>query len=306
MHGQHLPFGDVQRSLRPPMVTAAATTSALGTLPARRGPGGSVHHVAFVACARLSTVRPAQHRLWERAAERLALLEPALTVHLGNLTADGSHAPQSLQFAAECLQDWPTAVRCLPGVSDVCVDASARRVAPGALLRFRRLIGADRWCQPVGRWWLLGVNTTLLGSGSEAEQEQWDWLDTLAASDDRRNLVLCLDRSLPRTPIEGQIATAGQLGNHAAERLLGGRLGARLAAIVAGGTPNADNAGGWRRDLLATSGGWPTVEQLVLGAPDSGMGWLALGDEAIELGIALLDRQPNGAALEAAALVHPE
>lgn len=291
MRGLQSPLADGRHRF-PPVSLPHARAAAGSTAAVLSGDHGATHHVAFVAGAGLGAGAPVQHRLWEKAAERVAQLNPSLTVHLGNLTADGGARPLSLQLAAECLQDWPTAVRCLPGDQDVCTDAVSCRVAPGALLRFRRLIGADSWCQPVGRWWLVGVNCTLLGSGTESEQEQWDWLDALAAADDRRNLLLCLDRPLPRTALEGQGAAPDLLSNAAAERLLGRQLGARLAAVIAGGLPRSDAGEGWRRDILPTETGWRGVQQLVLGAPDRGMGWLTLNEAGIELGFAVLDRRP--------------
>lgn len=250
--------------------------------------------IAFVAGARLSTARPERHRHWERAAERVALLQPALTVHLGDLTEDGTRTPQSLQFAAECLQDWPTPWRSVPGARDVCGPGPAGAAAPGALLRYRRLIGADRWCLALGRWRVVGLNTTLFGTGCEAEQDQWDWLQALAAADTRRNLLLCLDRPLARTPLEAQCMPQDHLPMPAAERLIGNVLGDRLVAVVTAGLPALDQADGWRRDMLPTTPAWQTAEQLVLGPPAQGMGWLTLDKERIELGYAALDRCPAG------------
>jgi hypothetical protein len=248
-------------------------------------------YLALMAEARVAVDDPARLRPWERAAERAALLEPALTVHLGDLTRDGALAPGNLHLAADCLQEWPTPWRCLPGHADLAGDDG--RTLPGALLRFRRQIGADCWSVALGRWYLLGINAALLGTDSEAEQEQWEWLETLARRDRRRNLLLCVSRPLPRTAIEGAADPAAHLHARSAERLLQGPVGERLAAVFAGGLPSRFTADGYRHDRLVAADGVALIDQLVIGEPSRGLGWVTLWDRGIEIGHMALDRLPD-------------
>lgn len=258
-------------------------------------------NIAFIARPRLAPGQPAAARRWERAAERTAHLMPEITIALGDLCDPVDPSPGrdgALAWVAECLQDWPTPVRCVPGGADVGAPAGAPPVDVGALLRFRRTIGADRWCQAVGPWRLAGLHLSLLEGATEESTRQWAWLEGLAARldahGDGRRLVLCLDRPLGHAPARD--------GGVARRRLLGGVVGAQLAAVVSAPSPLAPDmadGGAYLEWLDAGPPGRRTpVEQLVLGDRGDEMGWLSLDTtpEAprIELGVARLDRCPAG------------
>lgn len=253
-----------------------------------------MQRLAFISDTRIAAGGTEPAPAWERAAERVAWLQPAATVHLGPITRDGADRPASVQLAADLLKAWPTPVHSLPGAQDL--GGNARGPAPGALMRFRRQIGADRWAVPLGRWLLVGMNTRLFGSGSECEAEQWDWLDRLAAADTRRNLLLCLTLPLPRTPLEGLSEPDAHLSPEVSERLLGGVFGRRLAAVCAAGLSEAQAHHGFRVDRLAAGDGLRAIDQLVIGDPSRGLGWMTLDDSAVELGYVILDRSPAGPA----------
>lgn len=253
-------------------------------------------HVALLAEARLAAGDREAARRWERAAERTALLQPELTIHLGNLTQDGAGDPNGLPWAAECLQDWPTPIRAVPGCADI--DRPGVISTPGTLLRYRRLIGADRWAMPIGRWWFVGLNASLFGSGTEHERDQWEWLDGFARAEVVRNVLLCIDR--PIATAEARTAGAeAYVPDEAAGELLLGPFGRRLAAVLCAGLPDAEHGDGYRRDRVPVFGRTAEVDQLVIGAPARSLGWIGLADDGVELGIATLDRRPAGDAVEA-------
>ena len=117
----------------------------------------------------------------------VARTAPAMTLHLGDVTAEGASHPEQLEAAATVFADWPGPLHVLPGNHDVGDNDHAARphgqpaVDAARLDRHRRLFGPDRFHLRAGRWSLIGLDAQLLGSGGE-EAEQDAWLDeTLAA-----------------------------------------------------------------------------------------------------------------------------
>jgi hypothetical protein len=63
----------------------------------------------------------------------------------------------------------------VPGNHDL--DGDLEGAEPASLARFRAVLGPDRFCVGAGAWRVIGVNAMLLGTGSPAEDEQWEWLE---------------------------------------------------------------------------------------------------------------------------------
>lgn len=103
-----------------------------------------------------------------------------ITIHLGDVTADGLAQPRDLRHAAGLLDDWPGALHIVAGNHDVGDNpGSGHAVADAdAIARFAQLAGAGRWRINTGRWTLLGMNAQLFGRGDHLEAEQTRWLDS--------------------------------------------------------------------------------------------------------------------------------
>ena len=82
------------------------------------------------------------------------------------------------------------------GAVEGVVDAAARH-------RWTEHVGPPWWAEDLDGWWLLAVDAQLVGSGLEAEDEQWAWLeDRLSAAGDRP-VVLASHKPVATPPGEG-------------------------------------------------------------------------------------------------------
>lgn len=128
-----------------------------------------------------------------------------LTVHLGDITADGVIAPEHFSTASEVLSALKTPLKLLPGNHDVG-DNPRPAASPvrepilnaEALALYRRTFGADHWSFQEGAWTALGLNAQLFGLGDLEEATQLAWLDQALASA-RGPIGLMLHKPLFRT-----------------------------------------------------------------------------------------------------------
>ena len=125
-----------------------------------------------------------------------------LTVHLGDITLDGTEDPRQHDWALKESADWPTALRFLPGNHDIGDNPPGPGVAAkqplrlDQLARYRRGFGSDYWALDAAPWRLIGLNAQLFGSASAAEAEQWAWLGASLAEARGRPLALLLHKPL--------------------------------------------------------------------------------------------------------------
>lgn len=106
--------------------------------------------------------------------------------HLGDVAADGPSQPAQLPFAAESHTALKTLVRYVPGNHDIGDNpVEGSHVEHGLdldrLADFRRLFGADHWSVEGEGWQVVGLNSQLFASGTDAEEEQFVWLERVLA-----------------------------------------------------------------------------------------------------------------------------
>jgi 3',5'-cyclic AMP phosphodiesterase CpdA len=125
-----------------------------------------------------------------------------LTVHLGDITLDGTEDPAQHEWALAESADWPTPLRFLPGNHDIGDNppgAGVKAKQPlklDQLLAYRRSYGSDYWTIDAQPWQVIGLNAQLFGSASAAEAEQWAWLGACLAEARGRRLALLLHKPL--------------------------------------------------------------------------------------------------------------
>jgi 3',5'-cyclic AMP phosphodiesterase CpdA len=136
-------------------------------------------------------LKPHFQENWKPLVEWVDAMQPDLVVHTGDLTVDGADFEEDLVHGREMLRDLRYPILCVPGNHDIGDMPGTRQpVNDERLVRWRRVIGPDRWMHDLGEWRLVGLNSLICGSGSFEEIEQLTWLeDTLRTREGRRVLV---------------------------------------------------------------------------------------------------------------------
>jgi 3',5'-cyclic AMP phosphodiesterase CpdA len=193
--------------------------------------------IAVIADSHLSERAPECVSNWDVAAAAVARLGAELTIHLGDISLDGQNHLDELLFAAEAVRRWPTPMLCLAGNHDMGDGSGEVPLDHGRLAHYRRAFGPDRWAVRADRWELIGLNAQLLGTGTPAEDEQWQWLDAhLEQSIEPQHRMLLLHRPLVRPNAVERERRGRYVVEAAARRLLSGGLRDSLRFIVSGHT----------------------------------------------------------------------
>jgi 3',5'-cyclic AMP phosphodiesterase CpdA len=188
--------------------------------------------IALIADTHLSPEAPHALAHWQAAARVVERAAPALTLHLGDLTRDGEQQLNDIVFAAGQLEDWPTPLLVVPGNHDVGSGCGQQPLNAAARRRYQRWIGSPWWVRRLDGWRLIGLDAQLLGSGSEEEAAQWQWLQQQAAQLRRdERVALCLHRPLRAQEAR---APAHRYVPAAAAYALQQALGAALRLVISG------------------------------------------------------------------------
>ena len=143
--------------------------------------------IALISDTHLAAHTHAFRRNAEAARDWIAAEAPDLTIHLGDITACGSEAPEQFEEAATVFAGFPRDIRFLPGNHDVgdnpgeTFTGKEPAVSPALLAHFRRVFGADRWRIDAEGWRLIGLNAQLFGAGDAEEVAQFAWLEAALA-----------------------------------------------------------------------------------------------------------------------------
>ncbi|MEL6245901.1 MAG: metallophosphoesterase [Pseudomonadota bacterium] len=115
---------------------------------------------------------------------------PHLVINTGDIACNGPDSDAELEFAARRHRAINAPFLAVPGNHDIgeeppgqpakqYIDAPRRS-------RWHRYFGHDWWAIGFGAWRIIGINSQLMGSGIEAEELQWAWLEQeLAEAADR-------------------------------------------------------------------------------------------------------------------------
>jgi 3',5'-cyclic AMP phosphodiesterase CpdA len=125
---------------------------------------------------------------WAPLRDWIVRQNAELAIHTGDLTVDGADDEADMREGAALMRSLPVEVLAVPGNHDVGEAGNPYQpVNAERLDRWRRHFGADWWTRDVENWRLMGLDSMLLGSGSEDEASQFDWLDrTLSTAGGRR------------------------------------------------------------------------------------------------------------------------
>ncbi len=127
---------------------------------------------------------------WEACLDHIEALAPALVIHTGDVAFNAPDVPDDLAFCREQLDRIPCPWVAIPGNHDIGEPGENPRlgqcIGEQDLEQWERHFGLDHFCQDIGAWRLIGINSELLGSGLPREDVQWQFLaDSLASAGDQ-------------------------------------------------------------------------------------------------------------------------
>jgi alkaline phosphatase D len=191
--------------------------------------------IALIADTHLSSRAPECVANWHAARRAVGRLGADLTIHFGDITLDGHRPGDELAFASCLLQQWPTAMRCVPG-HRAPGDCAGEVPLDDRLLRAcGDIFGPDRWAIRMGNWKLLGVDAQRLGFDSAPDAALWAWIAEQAEpAAEHAHTALFLNRPILGTGSQEATRKRQHLNRTAAERLLKGPLQPTLRLVVSG------------------------------------------------------------------------
>ncbi|MBN8816305.1 metallophosphoesterase [Sphingomonas sp.] len=141
--------------------------------------------IALISDTHLTPFEPAFDANLLAAKRWISTQAIDLTIHLGDITADGAVRSDELGYAAAQLADWPSPLRMIPGnhdIGDNPGETAKTLVSPQRLDRYEAAFGWSYWMQQTAGWTLIGLNAQLLGRCDTLEAEQATWLEALLPS----------------------------------------------------------------------------------------------------------------------------
>lgn len=137
---------------------------------------------------------------FDACVDYIAQTQPDLVVVSGDLTFNGPDVADDIAFGREQLGRIECPWVAIPGNHDVGEPGENPRLGQSVdqarLARWQQHFSGDRFCIDLGRWRLLGINSELLGSGLDAEAEQWDFVDAALANAMDRDIGFFLHKPM--------------------------------------------------------------------------------------------------------------
>lgn len=136
---------------------------------------------------------------WQVFLDEVEAERPDLVVHSGDLTFNAPDVSDDLRFGRAQLDRLTVPWLAIPGNHDVGEPGEPRLdqpVTPARLAAWDAALGPDHFCQALGDWLLVGINCEVLGSGLDAETEQWQFLESALAARGQRPVLLFLHKPL--------------------------------------------------------------------------------------------------------------
>lgn len=196
--------------------------------------------LTIVSDSHLSARVPETLAAWRAVHDHVERTRPDLVLHLGDLTLEGSEGPDDLVLGRRLLDALPVPWWAVPGNHDEgdalpAEGAVEGVVDAGALRRWAEHVGPHWWAEEVDGWWVLAVDAQLFGSGVEAEDQQWTWLEDRLSAVGDRPAVLASHKPVAAPPGEGSEGPGVRfLPAHARDRLGALLDGATVPLVVSG------------------------------------------------------------------------
>ena len=138
--------------------------------------------MVLVSDTHLSRRAPQAQENWDAVLRYVEEVAPDVVIHIGDLSLDGAHESEDLRHAHQQLRHLHVSWHAVPGNHDIGDNPypgapGGSTVTAGRLQRWLDVVGPDHWSLTAGGWSLLAINAQLIGSGLDAEERQWEWLE---------------------------------------------------------------------------------------------------------------------------------
>lgn len=145
----------------------------------------------------LSPIKTHFNPNWEPLVAWVEQQKPDLIIHTGDLAVDGADIEADLEFCRSCFEQLSAPVLSVPGNHDIGhLPESHQPVNAERLARWQRHIGPDRWAKDLGDWLIVGLNSLIIGTGSEQEEDQFQWLENVLESADGKPVAVFAHKPL--------------------------------------------------------------------------------------------------------------
>src|SRR4051794_9893589 len=163
--------------------------------------------VIVVSDTHLSPANVEADANWHAVVRHVDETRPDAVIHLGDLTLDGANDQGDLHYARRQLDRLAVECHVVPGnhdIGDNPWDGQPLGAAVSAERRQRWLdiMGVDQWSLELEGWRLVAIDAQLLGSGLDADDAQWAWLEDELAGGDGASTVLITHKPLTGPPEE--------------------------------------------------------------------------------------------------------
>jgi Icc protein len=193
--------------------------------------------IAQISDTHLSDAKPFFMDNFQRIAAHLRSVGPDLVVSTGDLSVNGADLREDLEAAYRAHDEIGLKWRAIPGNHDIGDNREIAKKQPfdaTRRARWSQIFGADWWVEDVPGWRLLGINSLLLGSGLEADEEQRAFIRDAVSDIGGRALLLFLHKPLfDESPDETKMT--GRFVTPPARRLLLEALGGVWPKLIACG-----------------------------------------------------------------------
>lgn len=187
--------------------------------------------MVLVSDTHLSRRAPQAQENWDAVLRYVEEATPDAVIHVGDLSLDGAHESEDLRHAYHQLDRLHVGWHAVPGNHDIGDNPfpgapGGSTVTAGRLQRWLDIVGADHWSLTAGGWSMLAINAQLIGSGLEAEERQWEWLE--------RQVSDCSENALALITHKPVVAPEAELASAPPYRFVSAAGRRRLADLFAG------------------------------------------------------------------------
>lgn len=158
-----------------------------------------VTRLAIVSDSHLSPRTPEADANWTAIVDHLAITEPDLVIHAGDISLDGAHSGEDLKHAKVQLDRLDAPWRAIPGNHDVGeTDDVAASVVEDRRASYEAIFGDRSWTIDLDDWRLVGIDSQELLNGEAGAEASWAWLEGQLDSE----LRLAVFQHRPLRPLE--------------------------------------------------------------------------------------------------------